>query len=109
VFGGWQVDRHFDDLWVLAHGDLASYGTPDGYGSDEDDEVEIVLQVGGRRERVLIERSTLEALLENGRFTANADGTFSMSGPPAVMMPPGDPETGDEDSSSEEDDDARVA
>jgi hypothetical protein len=58
---------------------------------------------------VLIERSTLEALLENGRFTANADGTFSMSGPPAVMMPPGDPETGDEDSSSEEDDDARVA
>ena len=70
IFGGWQVDRHFDDMWVLAHGgDLASYGTPDGYGSDDDDEVEIVLQVGGRRERVLIERSTLEALLENGRFT----------------------------------------
>ena len=69
IFGGWQVDRHFDDMWVLAHGgDLASYGSPDGYGSDDDDEVEIVLQVGGRRERVLIERSTLEALLENGRF-----------------------------------------
>ena len=64
IFGGWQVDRHFDDMWVLAHGgDLASYGSPDGYGSDDDDEVEIVLQVGGRRERVLIERSTLEALL----------------------------------------------
>ena len=120
IFGGWQVDRHFDDMWVLAHGgDLVSYGTPDGYGSDDDDEVEIVLQVGGRRERVLIERSTLEALLENGRFRANADGTFAMNAPPAVMMPPGDPETGDEDSSqedgdedsssSEEDDDARVA
>ena len=104
IHGGWQVDRHFDDLWVLAHGDLASYGLPDGYGSDDDDEVEIVLQVGGRRERVLIERSTLEALLENGRFIANADGTFAMQPPPAVMMPPGDPETGDEDSSDEEDD-----
>ena len=105
IFGGWQVDRHFDDMWVLAHGgDLASYGAPDGYGSDDDDEVEIVLQVGGRRERVLIERSTLEALLENGRFVANADGTFAMQPPPAVMMPPGDPETGDEDSSDEEDD-----
>ena len=103
IHGGWQVDRHFDDMWVLAHGgDLASYGTPDGYGSDDDDEVEIVLQVGGRRERVLIERSTLEALLENGRFIANADGTFAMNAPPAVMMPPGDPETGDEDSSDEE-------
>jgi len=103
IFGGWQVDRHFDDLWVLAHGDLASYGSPDGYGSDDDDEVEIVLQVGGRRERVLIERSTLEALLENGRFIANADGTFAMQPPPAVMMPPGgDPETG---SSSGDDDD----
>ena len=79
IFGGWQVDRHFDDMWVLAHGgDLASYGSPDGYGSDDDDEVEIVLQVGGRRERVLIERSTLEALLENGRFVANADGTFAI-------------------------------
>ena len=105
IFGGWQVDRHFDDMWVLAHGgDLASYGLPDGYGSDDDDEVEIVLQVGGRRERVLIERSTLEALLENGRFIANADGTFAMQPPPAVMMPPGgDPETGDEDSSDKED------
>ena len=104
IHGGWQVDRHFDDMWVLAHGgDLASYGTPDGYGSDDDDEVEIVLQVGGRRERVLIERSTLEALLENGRFVANADGTFAMQPPPAVMMPPGgDPETG---SSSGDDDD----
>ena len=117
IFGGWQVDRHFDDMWVLAHGDLASYGSPDGYGSDDDDEVEIVLQVGGRRERVLIERSTLEALLENGRFTERGDGTFAMQPPPAVMMPPGgDPETGsssgdddddDEDSSSE--DDAREA
>ena len=105
IFGGWQVDRHFDDLWVLAHGDLANYGSPDGYGSDDDDEVEIVLQVGGRRERVLIERSTLEALLENGRFIANADGTFAMNPPPAVMMPPGgDPETGDEDSSQEDGD-----
>ena len=104
IFGGWQVDRHFDDMWVLAHGgDLESYGSPDGYGSDDDDEVEIVLQVGGRRERVLIERSTLEALLENGRFIANADGTFAMQPPPAVMMPPGgDPETG---SSSGDDDD----
>ena len=119
IHGGWQVDRHFDDMWVLAHGgDLASYGSPDGYGSDDDDEIEIVVQIAGRRDRVLIDRSTLEALLANGRFTANADGTFSMSGPPAVMMPPGDPETGDEDSSqedgdedssSEEDDDARVA
>ena len=64
-----------------------------------------MLQVGGRRERVLIERSTLEALLENGRFIANADGTFAMQPPPAVMMPPGgDPETGDEDSSSADDD-----
>ena len=52
---------------------------------------------------MLIERSTLEALLENGRFIANADGTFAMQPPPAVMMPPGDPETGDEDSSDEED------
>ena len=103
IHGGWQVDRHFDDLWVLAHGDLASYGLPDGYGSDDDDEVEIVLQVGGRRERVLIERSTLEALLQNGRFIANADGTFAMQPPPAVMMPPGgDPET---DSSSGDGDD----
>ncbi|CAH0367356.1 unnamed protein product [Pelagomonas calceolata] len=103
IFGGWQVDRHFDDMWVLAHGDLASYGTPDGYGSDDDDEVEIVLQVGGRRERVLIERSTLEALLENGRFTELPNGTFAMQPPPAVMMPPGgDPETG---SSSGDDDD----
>jgi hypothetical protein len=97
-------------MWVLAHGgDLASYGPPDGYGSDDDDEVEIVLQVGGRRERVLIERSTLEALLENGRFIANADGTFAMNPPPAVMMPPGgDPETGDEDSSSEEDNESEA-
>ena len=109
IFGGWQVDRHFDDMWVLAHGgDLASYGSPDGYGSDDDDEVEIVLQVGGRRERVLIERSTLEALLENGRFIANADGTFAMQPPPAVMMPPGDPETGDEDSSSGEDNESEA-
>ena len=53
---------------------------------------------------MLIERSTLEALLENGRFIANADGTFAMNAPPAVMMPPGDPETGDEGSSDEEDD-----
>ena len=108
IFGGWQVDRHFDDMWVLAHGgDLASYGSPDGYGSDDDDEVEIVLQVGGRRERVLIERSTLEALLENGRFTELPNGTFAMQPPPAVMMPPGgDPETGDEDSSEEEDEDS---
>ena len=104
IHGGWQVDRHFDDMWVLAHGgDLASYGTPEGYGSDDDDEVEIVLQVGGRRERVLIERSTLEALLENGRFTELPNGTFAMQPPPAVMMPPGgDPETG---SSSGDDDD----
>ena len=117
IFGGWQVDRHFDDMWVLAHGgDLASYGTPDGYDSDDDDEVEIVLQVGGRRERVLIERSTLEALLENGRFTELPNGTFAMNPPPAVMMPPpGDPETGDEDSSEgsseddDEDEDERVA
>ena len=29
--------------------------------------------------------------LENGRFRANADGTFAMNAPPAVMMPPGDP------------------
>ena len=110
IFGGWQVDRHFDDMWVLAHGgDLASYGSPDGYGSDDDDEVEIVLQVGGRRERVLIERSTLEALLENGRFTERGDGTFAMQPPPAVMMPPGgDPETGDEDSSSEEDNESEA-
>ena len=109
IFGGWQVDRHFDDMWVLAHGgDLASYGSPDGYGSDDDDEVEIVLQVGGRRERVLIERSTLEALLENGRFTELSDGTFAMQPPPAVMMPPGDPETGDEDSSSEEDNESEA-
>ena len=120
IHGGWRVDRHFDDMWVLVHGDdfpFLSYGAPEGYGSD-DDEIEIVVQIAGRRDRVLIDRSTLEALLANGRFTANADGTFSMSGPPAVMMPPGDPETGDEDSSqedgdedssSEEDDDARVA
>jgi hypothetical protein len=109
IFGGWQVDRHFDDMWVLAHGDLASYGSPDGYGSDDDDEVEIVLQVGGRRERVLIERSTLEALLENGRFTERGDGTFAMQPPPQVMMPPGgDPETGDEDSSSEEDNESEA-
>ena len=111
IFGGWQVDRHFDDMWVLGHGgDLASYGAPDGYGSDDDDEVEIVLQVGGRRERVLIERSTLEALLENGRFTELPNGAFAMNPPPAVMMPPGgDLETGDEDSSSEEEDDEREA
>ena len=120
IFGGWQVDRHFDDMWVLAHGgDLASYGSPDGYGSDDDDEVEIVLQVGGRRERVLIERSTLEALLENGRFTELRNGTFAMQPPPAVMMPPGgsgngrEATIGDDDDDDEEDedsyeDDARV-
>ena len=91
-------------MWVLAHGgDLASYGSPDGYGSDDDDEVEIVLQVGGRRERVLIERSTLEALLENGRFSELGDGTFAMQPPPAVMT-----RTGDEDSSSGEDNESEA-
>jgi hypothetical protein len=119
IHGGWRVDRHFDDMWVLVHGDdfpFLSYGTPEGYGSDDDDEIEIVVQIAGRRDRVLIDRSTLEALLANGRFTANADGTFAMNAPPAVMMPPGDPETGDEDSSQEdgdedssEEDDAREA
>ena len=104
IFGGWQVDRHFDDMWVLAHGgDLASYCTPVGYDSDDDDEVEIVLQVGGRRERVLIERSTLEALLENGRFTELSDGTFAMQPPPMMILPgsgngrPGDDDDDDED------------
>jgi hypothetical protein len=57
---------------------------------------------------VLIERSTLEALLENGRFTELPNGTFAMQPPPAVMMPPGDPETGDEDSSSEEDNESEA-
>ena len=111
IHGGWRVDRHFDDMWVLVHGNdfpFLSYGTPEGYGSDDDDEIEIVVQIAGRRDRVLIDRSTLEALLENGRFVANADGTFAMNAPPAVMMPPGDPETGDEDSSSSEDNESEA-
>jgi hypothetical protein len=104
IYGGWRNNAHFDDLWVLAlGGDLSSYGTAEGTGDDsDDDELEIVVRFANRRERVLIDPSALEALVEDGRLVPHGDGSFWMNPPPGT----GDPETGDDEGSSKESDDA---
>ena len=103
IHGGWRNNAHFDDLWVLAlGGDLSSYGTAEGNGDEsDDDELEIVVRFANRRERVLIDPSALDALVQDGRLVPQADGSYRMNPPPGA----GDPETGDEGSSEEDDDD----
>ena len=84
AFGGWRVNAHFDDLWLLAVGrDAAALEgfaqLPEPEPDDTGSEQVILVEVPGRGVgRFRIEADALEPLVAGGILVPQDDGTYLM-------------------------------